>query len=598
MIPAQVTVDVNENIVLTVLGNVTVEAEGKLILDNNAQLVVGKDNARDYTITVNGDIDATEGGKIAKNADSTGKVNLYSTGATSVVGNSITGVTINAAYYSDAGETVYTSVANAIAYAEENALSSVTATGTFSEGGAIESDGVNIVIALNSVITLGDVTLTGAQISVAQPSGNTADKAGQYTATVSGLTGAGDAATTSTVSVNKTTATIASVDSLNAEGVAEYKLTIDSVVNNTTVVAGTIEFAGADDYEIETLKEQVLAVNSGATLLITGDVIISGAYIDNNGAIVVDEDAILSVGTAGVTLTGDITVGKDAQLLAGNNTLTVTGTVTVDAEGDFGVNGTLIVGAVPELLGDATTGSIVGEVALGDEAIVYVFAGASVAETEFSNETSSEINATAYKINGIDFVTVYTFDSIDINSAVIDGYVDGLDDLYTPAPSTEDYSATWYAEDHEVRDGETVGDYAEVTTEIQYNSILVTISVGSHISLSVDGVVYTSTSDKLLTIGTHTVSAVIDPGFSGNVTITFNGQAVTNGEITITSDMINSIEDIVISATGSLTQDSTIVVDGGSSGDSGMGLTDYLLIILVVLIVIMAIMVAMRLMRS
>lgn len=35
-----------------------------------------------------------------------------------------------------------------------------------------------------------------------------------------------------------------------------------------------------------------------------------------------------------------------------------------------------------------------------------------------------------------------------------------------------------------------------------------------------------------------------------------------------------------------------------SSGDDGLGLTDYLLIILVVLIVIMAIMVAMRLMRS
>ena len=600
VIPAQVTVDVNENIVLTVLGNVTVEAEGKLILDNNAQLVVGKDNARDYTITVNGDLDATEGGKIAKNEDNTGKVNMYSTGATSVVGNSITGVTINAAYYSDAGETVYTSVAKAIAYAEENALPSITATGTFSEGGAIESDDVNIVIALNSVVTLGDVTLTGAQISVAQPaSGNTADKAGQYTATVSGLTGAGDAATTSTVSVNKTTATIASVDSLNAEGVTEYKITIDSVVNNTTVVAGTVEFAGVDDYEINTHKEQVLAVNSGATLLITGDVIISGDYIDNNGSIVIDEDAILSVGADGVTLTGDVAVGKDAQLLAGANPLVVTGTITVDAEGDFGVNGTLIVGAVPELLGDATTGSIIGEVVLGDEAVVYVFAGASVAETEFSNETSSEINATAYKINGIDFVTVYTFDSIDINSDVIDDFVDGLDDLYTPAPSnTEDFSATWYAEGSEVKDGETVGDYAEVTTEIQYNSISVTISVGSHISLSVDGVVYTSTSDKLLTIGTHTVSAVIDPGFSGNVTITFNGQAVTNGEITITSDMINSIEDIVISATGSLTQDSTVVIDGGNSGDSSMGLTDYLLIILVILIVVMAIIVALRLMRS
>ena len=62
--------------------------------------------------------------------------------------------------------------------------------------------------------------------------------------------------------------------------------------------------------------------------------------------------------------------------------------------------------------------------------------------------------------------------------------------------------------------------------------------------------------------------------------------------------MLNSIEDIVLSASGNITQDSTVVVDGGSSGSGEMGLTDYLLIILVILIVVMAIMVAMRLMRS
>ena len=97
-----------------------------------------------------------------------------------------------------------------------------------------------------------------------------------------------------------------------------------------------------------------------------------------------------------------------------------------------------------------------------------------------------------------------------------------------------------------------------------------------------------------LAIGTHTVSAVVNPGFTGDVTITFNGQAVTDGQIEVTSDMIG--ETIVLSATGQLSQD-VPAVSGGDSSD-GMGLTDYLLIILVILIVIMAIMVAMRLMRS
>ena len=64
--------------------------------------------------------------------------------------------------------------------------------------------------------------------------------------------------------------------------------------------------------------------------------------------------------------------------------------------------------------------------------------------------------------------------------------------------------------------------------------------------------------------------------------------------------MINALEYPVLSVTGNLTQDSTVVIDGGNQdgGSDGMGLTDYLLIVLVILIVIMAIMVALRLMRS
>ena len=70
------------------------------------------------------------------------------------------------------------------------------------------------------------------------------------------------------------------------------------------------------------------------------------------------------------------------------------------------------------------------------------------------------------------------------------------------------------------------------------------------------------------------------------------------GEFTITPEMASNTYEgnLSLTATGNITQES-VVIDGGN-GDSGMGLTDYLLIILVVLIVIMAIMVAMRLMRS
>ena len=126
--------------------------------------------------------------------------------------------------------------------------------------------------------------------------------------------------------------------------------------------------------------------------------------------------------------------------------------------------------------------------------------------------------------------------------------------------------------------------------------------MGSHISVSIDNIIVDSYNgfEYPLAIGTHTVNVTVDPGYSGDVTITFNGQTVQNGgTIEVTSDMMDSIDDIVLSATGQLTADTPeIVIPGGSSSDDGMGLTDYLLIILVILIVIMAIMVAFRLMRS
>ena len=125
-----------------------------------------------------------------------------------------------------------------------------------------------------------------------------------------------------------------------------------------------------------------------------------------------------------------------------------------------------------------------------------------------------------------------------------------------------------------------------------------TVSVGTGITLYIDGIKYTSGDTPRLSVGTHTVDATVDPGYKGDVTIQFNGQSVT-GSFTITPEMASAAYEgtISVSASGNITQDSTVVVDGGDNG-SGMSLTDYLLIILVVLIVIMAIIVALRMMRS
>ena len=210
-----------------------------------------------------------------------------------------------------------------------------------------------------------------------------------------------------------------------------------------------------------------------------------------------------------------------------------------------------------------------------------------------------EAESTAYTVNGIAVATVYGYGDIVTGNAVNTAVLN-MKDLDAKDDETGAAKFFWQANGENLTGtNNAIGKYDEVTAEIDYEGVLITLSIGNRITLSIDGVIvnsYQAAVGKLLTIGTHTVSAVVDPGFTGDITITFNGQTVTNGQIEVTSDMIG--ETVVLSATGNITQDSTVVIDGGSSGDSGMGLTDYLLIILVILIVIMAIIVALRLMRS
>ena len=600
VIPNGVTVQVNETKTLTVTGDVTIENGGKLVLDAS-KLVVGEDKSEN-TVTVAGELDASEAGVIeaykdvAKN-EAAASVDIYSTGkltsTTKIVADSV--MTINSAYYQD-GEYVYTSLANAVAYAEENALPyAVHVTGIFTETGAVESDGVDIEVDNGAEVTLGDLRLNDAKI------GPAASGTGKYTATITALNGSGDAAVDSTVAVTKTTATVESKVTLNAEGTSQYALQIDNLAG-ANVQAGTVTYVGGD---FTVSKDAGLTVSSGATLLIGASVTMTNGAdaMVNNGTVSIAEK--VTFGVEG-TLAGDVNVPKDAALRAQHG-ITITGTVTVDADGTFTVTEKLQVGASPELLTDTASGAIVGKVTIGADSTDYVlaFAGADLSQADIVNASYTDLKSTAYQINGIDFVTVYTFGTIEIDGthgdAVYDA-VDALKDLYTPTTGTSTapvyYDIVWYADGVEVESTDYVGDYAQVTTEIRYETVPVTVSAGPQITVSIDGVVWNGYDTLSLTIGTHTVSAVVNPGYTGTVQITFNGVAVTNGQFEITSDMMDSLDPIVLSATGNVTQDSTTVITGGDSGSGDMGLTDYLLIILVILIVIMAIIVALRLMRS
>ena len=601
-----ITVIVSDGIKMYVTGNLTIAETAKLELGDAAQLIAGT-AGKENTITVYGTLDAEYGTVTAAPAvvddpatadvdesKPAAKIDLYSTGSTIASFNGTSfpdvNVEINAAYYTDA-QTVYTSINKAVAYAEGNSNypSTITVIGDVTERDDITTDGINILINGGKVV-LGNVTLADAWIQT--------ENNGKLTATVTGLTGEGEAAVDSTVAVTEWNGIIDNDVSIAATGTESYETTINAVSGKAVAVnAGTIVFVGD---AITTTEALTLTVANGAQLIIDNEddevTITATEGLTNNGTITLRNDV-----TASGVIGGTVAVDDEATLNV-TGTLVITGTLTVsateDKEATLNVIGTLQIGETPKMLGDvgSSTASVTGEITLGNtDGTVVVYAGSSVADATIMTN-GLEAESTAYTVNGIAVATVYGYGDIVTGNAVNNAVVN-MKDLDTK-DAAGDLTFAWQADGEDLTGNNAIGKYAEVTAEIDYEGVLITLSVGNRITLSIDGVIvsaYQEAMGKLLTIGTHTVSAVVDPGFTGDITITFNGQTVTNGQIQVTSDMIG--ETVVLSATGNITQDSTTVITGGSS-DDGMGLTDYLLIILVVLIVIMAIMVAMRLMRS
>ena len=609
-IPSGVTVNIGDNLGLQVTGNVTIENAGALNLGNTSRLVVGNLD-RDSTITVNGTLDASDMGTISAYASgSTANVDLYSTGTVSVPSNTyIRNVDVNAAYYVD-GDTVYTSVSNAAAYAAENGLSTqIHAMGTFSETADIVLDGVDLIIDNNSAVTLGNVSLDGANISSAvdsDDSGNTYVR-GTYTATVTALSGTGDAAVNSTVSVNKSTSTIASSSTLDATGANVYELTIDTIAGNVTVMAGTVDYTGAS---FTASRTNSLTVQSGATLVISASSGSIGTTANTEGTGIDNRDYLVNEGTIEITgnistdgnmiLGGTIIIDDGGQFTVdASDVVSITGNLTISAEedneGTMYVSGTLEIGGTPEMLGIASTGTASGEIEINAATgLVVVYNGATVTDASIVYNGEDAPNTT-YEVNSIELATVYGADGVSAVSTIlgttyIDSVVLGLINL-----ETENLSIKWYSGESNITNA-YIGDYDVLSTEIDYAGVDITVSQGPGISLYIDDIYVGNAIDGIvnLPIGEHTITAYIDAGYEGTPVITLNGETIS-GSFTITSEMLNGSN--IIYATGASPIDYS---QGGSStsSDDGMGLTDYLLIILVVLIVIMAIMVAMRLMRS
>ena len=616
---------------LTIPAGFTVELSGhNMLIKNDATLVI--DGVIDSTdagssITVTNKDGNKEAGKVTLN-NMIVNPNVVDTTTPDANDYVIGGFTANGTIGDY--ENVDFVLAPAVAAANAATLNDITAVGKFSYSGELvftageDNEGDVITIDAGKTddkaneITIGTITLNGFGITL---------KSGAFTGTVQVPVTAGTSAVDfeKAVGYTITTAEDDSGEEIVTEAVLGQLTAAGTQVvgGAVTVAAGTVQLGTTATFG-GTTKDNTLTVAEGATLVVPDE---KGITIESmaKDAPEKDEYAVVTVdGTLTIEEGGYFTYkdgtgsGYYNAIVRINGTMNVASPVTVQSnvyvDGTLNVltegndNGKITVPAGARIfVNGAVNGAV--EISKGT-GFIYAYPEATVdtANLNLQDDGTTTASATAVYINGGLYMTVYGLDKVIIENALPTDEFDvpGYEDVVWPKNGTMQNPATeWFTDAEYQNKIDITKDYLEdapaIYAKLDPLNAIVQVSVGQGISLYVDGVrvdglQYLPYNQS--TVGDHTVEYTIDPGYKGEATITFAVQTVTNGgTITITPEMTSSTADaLVLSVSGNITQDSTVVVDGGSS--DGMGLTDYLLIILVVLIVIMAIMVAMRLMRS
>ena len=572
-VPNGVTLTITNGAKLTVDRSVTV-AEGG-VLNVEGTLEIGKNDATGVkaipgTLTVNGTADITEGTLTMTGGSSASKTTISSTG--SLVYNSRNNLSntesaaVNGAYYLNAdGDNVLTTFSKAVAGAMEADTVNVTVIGTVSDAADVVLGGAKVTV--QGTATLGNIDVTSSTVDV---------NGGALTATIVGQTGVDGSTTQSAFQlVGAKIVGITNTSAVNSQNQTVWSLVFGVVTDGSvTISQGTVSTAAdMTGSEENNSPADSLVVADGATLTITGDVTISGyKTITVNGTL----DVAANGGDLEVTVTGEqkFTVAgtMDVNGAADVSSMVLTGTLNVNetetSTGSMSVSGVLSVGEATGTLG--ATGTVVGDVALtGTASYVLAYPGTTVDIASFGDNAKT----TQFYINGTLYVTAYTDNDGNVVAIGDNGF---MADVEITGFVTEDSDGTvindvenWFSdaamETKLVETGTAfdIGDEETAYIQLDPANAKIQYSVGSGISLYVDGIRVESGSTPVdISVGTHTVTATVNPGYAGEVTITFNGQAVTGGSFEVTPEMAKAgATAVVLSATGNIT------VDTGSSGN-------------------------------
>ena len=400
------------------------------------------------------------------------------------------------------------------------------------------------------------------------------------------------------------------------------------VINGTITLVDT--YVTVTDAQAASLTAKIAATNGTIELAKVKNITVTN-LVDAEAETPVDDLVISgepSTGTDGKLsiATGEV-VAKALNAsaitsfgVASGTTLTIKENSTVGA---IKIEGKLDVEA-----GTLNTGNItvLGEVVIADGAKIETAGNAYV------GITSSSLNATGASVTGDDVTftgVMYVSSDATVSEDIIEGkdviefVVDGVTFVkaykgatavsatVAKAPVENAYFQGWLVGDSTVPTttvefvtGETVTATAKVKTDIYTVSIIADNGIGT---VSLDGNVLTKYSNTFIVptniaAGQHTISYILKNGYEGTVQMTVDGQKVSGYTFTAagTNDDGSDVE-ILINLSGTtpaVTPTPEPEPTPEPSGDDGMGITEYLLIVLVVLAAILVVIVAARMMRS
>ena len=254
----------------------------------------------------------------------------------------------------------------------------------------------------------------------------------------------------------------------------------------------------------------------------------------------------------------------------------------------IGVDSTILEKAVQNQNDQGNTGaaaSVSGNVAVEKYALV---APDTTVPEAFAKD--SAYKTTVFEVEGATYLTGYAAADFKDSPAI---------QRVIYVPTDADFLG-WFVAGETEKTEMLIGQVDKVSAKIDYNIYTVKVALGAGIeNVALNGNLVTKMVNGMyvmdkLKAGTYNVTYTLSNGYSGNATLSVNGQNQSGMSFKVSGEM----REYLIQLSGVSASGYTPAPGPTPEKDDGLSLTDYLLIVLVVLIVIMAIIVAMRLMRS